>query len=99
MATETTETPTRVVLYSFASGEPRAAAEFRWNPGSGVVLTVIDPVEGEIARRVHENGVPFEAEGRRVPASEGPLFMQALVQPSSSSYTRFVDESERGERA
>jgi hypothetical protein len=101
MATETTDTagiPTRVVLYSYASGQPQAAAEFRWSAESGVVLTVIEPVEGEIARRYHENGIPFEAERRLVPASEGPVFMQALVQPSRTSYTRFVDESRRDEQ-
>jgi hypothetical protein len=97
MATETTDVPTRVVLYSYASGRPQAAAEFRWSPESGVELTVIEPVEGDIARGYHENGIPFEAERRLVQAGEGPLFMQALVQPSRSSYTRFVDESGRDE--
>ena len=60
---------------------------------------MIEPVEGEIARRYHENGIPFEAERRLVPANEGPVFMQALVQPSRTSYTRFVDESRRDEAA
>jgi hypothetical protein len=98
MPAETTDTPTRVVLYSYASGRPQAIAEFRWSPGSGVELTLIDPVEGEIARRYHDDGIPFEAERRLVQASEGPAFMAALVQPSRSSYTRFVDESERDEQ-
>lgn len=91
----TTETPTRVVQYAYASGSPQAAAEFRWCPESGVTLTVIDPVEGETARRYYVKGIFFEAERRVVAPSEGAVFMRALVQPSRSSYTRFVDKSER----
>jgi hypothetical protein len=98
MPTDTTETPTRVVLYSYASGSPQAAAEFRWSPESGVSLTVIDPVEGEIARRCYDEGILSQAERRMVPPSEGPVFMQTLVQPSRSSYTRFIDESARDEQ-
>jgi hypothetical protein len=94
MTSDETEAPTRVVQYSYATGRPEAAAEFRWSPESGVRLTVIDPVEGEIAQRYFENGLPFEAERRLVAPSEGPVFMRALVQPSRSSFTRFVDESE-----
>jgi hypothetical protein len=94
MTTDETRTPTRVVQYSYATGRPQAAAEFRWSPESGVSLTVIDPVEGEIAQRYYEKGLPFEAERRLVAPSEGPVFMRALVQPSRSSFTRFVDESD-----
>lgn len=99
MTSEATGTPTRVVLYSYAkAARPEAAAEFRWSPESGVTLHVIDPVEGEIARRYFEQGLFFEAENRIVPASEATAFMQALVQPSRSSYSQFVDESPRDEQ-
>jgi hypothetical protein len=97
MTADTTGVPTRVVQYSFATARPEAAAEFRWTPESGVTLTVLDPVEGEIAQRYYDKGVFFEAEDRVVPPAEGPAFMRALVQPSRSSYTRFVDESEQTE--
>jgi hypothetical protein len=95
MSMEEARTPTRVVQYAYVTGRPQAAAEFRWSPETGVTLTVIDPVEGEIARGYYERGVPFEAERRLVSASEGPAFMRALIQPSRSSFTRFVDESQR----
>lgn len=97
MATETGRTPTRVILYSYAKGTPMAAAEFRWSPGSGVTLTIMEPDEGVIAQRYYEQGVPFEAERRLVLPSEGATFMRALVQPSRSSYTRFLDKSEQGD--
>ena len=97
MTTGADRTPTRVVLYSIAKGTPQAAAEFRWSPDSGVTLTIMDPVEGVIAQRCYEEGVPFEAERRRVLPREGATFMRALMQPSRSSYTQFRDESEQGE--
>lgn len=85
--------PTRVVLYSFATGRGRPAAEFRWSPQNGVTLTVIDPVEGELARHYYDKGIGYNAEQRNVSRSEGATFMRALVQPSISSYTRFYDQS------
>jgi hypothetical protein len=97
VANETGRTPTRVVLYSYAKGTPQAAAEFRWSPDSGVTLTIIEPDEGMIAQRCYERGVAFDAERRLVLPSEGATFMRALVQPSISSYTRFLDMSEQGD--
>jgi hypothetical protein len=90
----TTEAPTRVVLYSYASGRPHAAAEFRWSPDAGVSLTMIDPVQGSLAEEYYERGVPYDAERRLVTRSEPATFMRALVQPQRSTYSRFVDESE-----
>jgi hypothetical protein len=87
------DAPTRVVLYSFASGAPRAAAEFRWTPGAAVSLTVLDPEWGSLAERYYQQGVPYDIERRVVPPSESETFMRALVQPKSSTYSRFVDES------
>lgn len=95
MATGTGRTPTRVVLVSIASGRPLEVAEFRWSPDSGVTLTIMDPVQGEHAQRYYEQGLPFDAERRLVFPSEGATFMRALVQPSSSSYERFLDKSEQ----
>jgi hypothetical protein len=86
-------TPTRVVLYSYASGTAEAVAEFRWSTESGVSLTVFDPVQGRLAQDYYDRGAPFDAERRAVVPSEGPTFMRALVQPSRSTYSRFVDES------
>jgi hypothetical protein len=87
------DTPTRVVLYTLASGLPRPAAEFRWSPGEGVSLTVVDPDWGRLAERYYANGVPYDAERRVVPRSEPEAFMRALVQPRNATYSRFVDES------
>lgn len=89
----TTETPTRVVLYSYASGRPKPAAEFRLSSDSGVSLTVIDPAQGTLAEEYYERGVPYDAERRLVTRSEPATFMRALVQPQQSTYSRFVDES------
>ena len=91
-----TRVPTRVVLYSYASGAPLRAAEFRWSAADGVTLDVDDPEWGSVAERYLADGVFFNTEDRRVQASEGEAFMRALVQPSQSTYVRFVDESEPG---
>jgi hypothetical protein len=91
----TAQVPARVVLYAFATGEPQPAAELRWRPGAGVTLTVIEPVEGSIAQRLYDHGVHSYAEDRVVTRDEPAAFMRALVQPSQSGYSEFVDESER----
>jgi hypothetical protein len=91
-----TRVPTRVVLYSYASGLPRRAAEFRWSEADGVTLDIADPEWGSIAERYLAEGVYFNAEERRVHASEGEAFMLALVQPSQSTYVGFIDQSEPG---
>lgn len=89
----TDRTPTRVVLYSYASGAAEEAAEFRWAPGSGVSLTVVHPEWGALAQRYYDDGAPFDAERRTVPRSEAETFMRALVQPRNATYAQFVDES------
>lgn len=91
----TADAPKRVVLYAFATGQPQAAAEFRWRQGTDVALTVIDHVEGSVAQRLYDEGVPYDAEQRLVTRDEPEAFMRALVQPSQSSYSEFVDESDR----
>jgi hypothetical protein len=93
MTTTEAPTPTRVVLYSYASGRPQAVAEFRRSPQSGVSLNLIDPVQGSLAQEYYERGVPYDAERRLVTRDEPATFMQALVQPQQSTYSRFVDES------
>lgn len=85
--------PTRVVLYSYATGTAEAVAELRWSPGSGVSLTVVDPEQGGLAQQYYDEGVPFDAEQRLVHREEAATFMRALVQPTTATYSQFVDES------
>jgi hypothetical protein len=86
--------PTRVVLYAHITGEPRAAAEFRWSEGSEVSLTVLDPEWGALAEEFYANGVPVRTEQRLVTRSDAPAFMRALLEPLNATYYGFVDESE-----
>jgi hypothetical protein len=89
--------PTRVALYSHASGEPRRIAEFRWNPEAGVTLDILDPQWSRLARQYYEHGVELGPEARMVLPSEGPTFMRALLQPFRMSYYSLVDESPKPE--
>jgi hypothetical protein len=85
--------PTKVVLYSYASGSGQPAAEFRWSPADGVTLRVLDPDWGSLAERYLADGIYLRAEERTVLPAEGEAFMRALVQPSRSTYSQLVDES------
>ena len=86
--------PTKVVLYSYASGSPARAAEFRWSEEQGVRLEVFDPDWGSIARRYADEGIELRAEERTVYPRDGAAFMHALALPSRGTYVRLVDESE-----
>jgi hypothetical protein len=87
------EAPTCIALYTYASGAARRVAEFRWNPKTGVSLTVFDPEWGALAKRYYDQGAPLDAEQRSVPRSEAAAFMGALLQPSAMTYYSFIDES------
>jgi hypothetical protein len=91
----TTSPPTRIVLYALATGRPEPVAVLRWRPGSDITLDVIDPVEGSVAQQYFDRGIVLAAERRLVQRSEPEAFMRALVQPHQSTYSRFVDESDR----
>jgi hypothetical protein len=80
-------------LYSYASGSAARAAEFRWSAADGVTLTVFDPEWGAIAERYMAEGIASHAMRRPVLPLDGENFMRTLVQPSQSTYVRFVDES------
>ncbi|MET0419776.1 MAG: hypothetical protein ABW022_27480 [Actinoplanes sp.] len=82
---------TRVALYTFAQHTNRRVAEFRWQPGQAVSLTVLDPEWGALAQDFYDNGVPVGA--GRVSPEAGPEFMRALLQRFRMSYYKFVDES------
>jgi hypothetical protein len=86
--------PTRVVLYSIASGTKQPVAEFRWRPDADVTLTILDPDQAGTAQYYYDLGAPFNAERRSVHRSEGATFMRALVQPARSTYRWFADESD-----
>ena len=74
------------------AGRPhRRVAEFRWQPGQAVSLTVLDPEWGALAQDFYDNGVPVGA--GRVSPEAGPEFMRALLQRFRMSYYKFVDES------
>ncbi|MBF9131859.1 hypothetical protein I0C86_23250 [Plantactinospora sp. S1510] len=83
---------TRVALYTFARHDKRRVAEFRWQPGQAVSLTVLDPEWSAPAQDFYDNGVPVGA--GRVPPEAGPEFMRALLQRFRMSYYKFVDESD-----
>lgn len=85
--------PTRIVMYSILSGEPKPIAEFRWSPESGVTLVELDSRGSRLARDIYEHGADSYAERRMVPRSEGAAFMRALLQPNRMSYYGFVDRS------
>ena len=90
-------TPTRVGYYTFLpgdSGDPVRAAEFTWHPESGVSLTIFHDNAGGLARERFDVGIPYRQQQRIVSRAEAATFMLALVQPSQSSYHRFVDESD-----
>lgn len=89
----TAAAPTRVVLYSYGTGAPEPAAEFRWQPGGSVSLTVLDPKWSALAEDWFAHGVPVPAEQRRITHDDAPAFMQALLLPLNATYYRFVDES------
>jgi hypothetical protein len=86
--------PTRVVLYSYASGSAARAAEFRWSPAGGVTLTVLDREWGALAERYMAEGIGSDVLRRAVLPRDGETFMRTLVQPSRSTYVQFVDESD-----
>lgn len=85
--------PTRVVLYSYGTGAPAPAAEFRWQQGESVSLTVLDPAWSAVAEDWFAHGVPVPAEQRRITPDDAPAFMQALLRPLNATYYGFVDES------
>lgn len=85
--------PTRVMLLSYASGQPAEAAEFRWSPAGGVTMRVIDPQWGVVAEEAMAKGVHNHEEQRLVTPAEGAAFMRTLVQPSLATYVRYVDRS------
>lgn len=87
----TEQAATRVALYTFAQHTNRRVAEFRWQPGQPVSLTVLDPEWGAVAQDFYDNGVPVGAQ--RVSPEAGPEFMHALLQRFRMSYYKFVDES------
>ncbi|MDG4789745.1 hypothetical protein O7626_28110 [Micromonospora sp. WMMD1102] len=94
----TEQAPTKVALYSFAQHTNRRVAEFRWQPGEAVSLTILDPEWAALARDFYNKGVP--AGPGRVSPETGPEFMRALLQRFRMSYYKFVDESgENGESA
>jgi hypothetical protein len=78
-----------------ADAERVRAAEFTWSPESGVSLTVFYDEASGLAREYFDEGIPYRAEMRVVSRTESATFMRALVQPSISSYHRFVDEGDR----
>jgi hypothetical protein len=94
--TETHRVPTRVAYYTFLpySADMVRAAEFTWSPESRVSLIVFHKNASDLARQYYKRGVPSEVEDRLVSRKEGAAFMLALVEPSQSSYNRFVDESD-----
>jgi hypothetical protein len=85
-----------VALYSYASGSPARAAEFRWSAADGVTLTVFDREWGALAERYMAEGIGSDALRRPVLPREGATFMRTLVQPTRSTYLQFVDESDPG---
>ncbi|WP_144056859.1 hypothetical protein [Micromonospora lupini] len=87
----TEQAATRVALYTFAQHTNRRVAEFNWQPGQPVSLTILDPEWGAVAQDFYDNGVPVGAE--RVPPEAGAEFMRALLQRFRMSYYKFVDES------
>ena len=89
----TARVPTKVVLYDYASGSQRPAAEFHWSEEDGVTLQIIEPDWGKLAQRYFTEGVYLSAEQRVVLPSDGEAFMRALVQPTRSTYSALVDES------
>jgi hypothetical protein len=89
----TEQIPTRVVMYASTSGSMERIAEFQWFPHHGVTLQVFEPKWGALAQDYYQNGVPFDAEMRRVPRTESETFMRALVQHKKMSYCSFIDES------
>lgn len=87
----TEQAPTCVALYTFARHTNLRVAEFRWQPGQAVSLTVLDPKWGTVAQNFYDKGVPLGA--GRVPPAAGAEFMRALLQRFRMSYYKFVDES------
>ncbi|MEU4471906.1 hypothetical protein [Micromonospora sp. NPDC023888] len=88
----TEQAPTCVALYTLAQHTNRRVAEFRWQPGEAVSLSVLDPDWGALAQDFYDNGVPIGA--GRVPPEAGREFMRALLQRFRMRYYRFVDESD-----
>jgi len=82
---------TRVALYAYVQHTNRRVAEFRWQPGHPVSLTVLDPKWSALAQDFYDNGVPVGAE--RVPPEAGQDYLRALLQPFRMGYYKFVDES------
>jgi hypothetical protein len=87
--------PTRVVLYTLLSGDWQPGAEFHYAPEDGVTLVVHDPKRGgTIAQKYYDRGVPNDEERRLVTRDEPEVFMRTLLQPSRTTYYRWVDESQ-----
>jgi len=84
--------PVRVLLYSLTSGDPVPVAVYSWTAQDGIGLRVLDPAWAQFAEQVLHRGAPSRAQQRSVPASEGPAFLQALLEPSRSTYVRFAAE-------
>jgi hypothetical protein len=89
-------TPTRVVLYANNTGEPRRVAIFRWSEETGVTLETLDPGWSRLATQYFNHGVQLMGQRRMVLPTEGPAFMQALLQPFRMSYYSLQDESPTG---
>jgi len=85
--------PTRVLLFAYAASTEDPVAEFRWSPDADVTLTVLNPAWSRLAEEYFARGVPLTTEQRVVPASDGPAFMRALLQPANMTYYGFVDAS------
>ena len=89
--------PTRVVLYTLLSGDWLPGAEFHCSPEDGVTLVVHDPKRGgSIAQKYYDRGIGNDAERRLVTRDEPEMFMRTLLQPSQSTFYRWVDESTAG---
>jgi hypothetical protein len=91
----TDPTPTRVIMYSLTVGKPgdiTRIAEFRYHPDTGVTFTELHP-RNRPAKMIYEHGVNSLTQDHMVPATDGPAFMRALLEPSRTTYYGFLDES------
>ncbi len=88
-----TASPGIVAVYDLGSWAPRRVAEFRLDSQGHAELHILADEGCPLAAQWHRDGVEILGRRHHVPASDGPEFLRALLQPFGLSYYEFVDET------